>query len=45
MAHWTKFEKEVDQETKNLVKHYTGVLNEEDQNFQLALKFTSSNFR
>ncbi|XP_062413036.1 gamma-tubulin complex component 5 [Sardina pilchardus] len=45
MAHWTKFEKEMDQETKNLLKHFTGIQNEQDQNFQLALKFTWSNFR
>ncbi|XP_055797190.1 gamma-tubulin complex component 5 isoform X1 [Salvelinus fontinalis] len=44
-AHWTKFEKETEEEVKNLVKQITGIQDEEEQNFQLALKFTWSNFR
>uniref|UniRef100_A0A674EAB4 Gamma-tubulin complex component n=1 Tax=Salmo trutta TaxID=8032 RepID=A0A674EAB4_SALTR len=44
-AHWTKFEKETEEEVKNLVKQISGIQDEEDQNFQLALKFTWSNFR
>uniref|UniRef100_A0AAZ3R986 Gamma-tubulin complex component n=1 Tax=Oncorhynchus tshawytscha TaxID=74940 RepID=A0AAZ3R986_ONCTS len=44
-AHWTKFEKETEEEVKNLVKHISGIQDEEEQNFQLALKFTWSNFR
>uniref|UniRef100_A0AAR2L971 Gamma-tubulin complex component n=1 Tax=Pygocentrus nattereri TaxID=42514 RepID=A0AAR2L971_PYGNA len=45
MAHWTKFEKELDLEVRKLVTHMTGVQDEEDQNFQMALKFAWSNFR
>ncbi|XP_038841154.1 gamma-tubulin complex component 5-like, partial [Salvelinus namaycush] len=44
-AHWTKFEKETEEEVKNLVKQISGIQDEEEQNFQLALKFTWSNFR
>uniref|UniRef100_A0A671VVT7 Gamma-tubulin complex component n=1 Tax=Sparus aurata TaxID=8175 RepID=A0A671VVT7_SPAAU len=32
-------------ETKRLIKYFTGIEDEEDQNFQLALKFAWSNFR
>ncbi|XP_010792685.1 gamma-tubulin complex component 5 [Notothenia coriiceps] len=45
MAHWTTFEKETERETKRLVACISGVEDEEDQNFQLALKFAWSNFR
>ncbi|KAJ8399610.1 hypothetical protein AAFF_G00410210 [Aldrovandia affinis] len=45
MAHWTKFEKEMDKEAKRLVKYICGVEDEEDPNFQMALKFAWSNFR
>ncbi|KAL1023411.1 hypothetical protein UPYG_G00040520 [Umbra pygmaea] len=44
-AHWTKFEKETEKEVKNLIKQISGIQDEEDLNFQLALKFTWSNFR
>uniref|UniRef100_A0AAZ3SH96 Gamma-tubulin complex component n=1 Tax=Oncorhynchus tshawytscha TaxID=74940 RepID=A0AAZ3SH96_ONCTS len=36
---------ETEEEVKNLVKHISGIQDEEEQNFQLALKFTWSNFR
>ncbi|KAG9349514.1 hypothetical protein JZ751_027959 [Albula glossodonta] len=45
MAHCTKFEKEMDEEAKRLIKHICGLEDEEDQNFQMALKFAWSNFR
>ncbi|KAG8003493.1 Gamma-tubulin complex component 5 [Nibea albiflora] len=45
MAHWTTFEKETERETKRLIRCISGVEDEEDPNFQLALKFAWSNFR
>ncbi|XP_051986313.1 E3 ubiquitin-protein ligase HERC2-like [Xyrauchen texanus] len=45
MAHWSRFEKELDLETRRLISHLSGIQDEEDQNFQMALKFTWSNFK
>lgn len=45
MAHWTEFEKETEKETKKLIRCISGVEDEDDQNFQLAVKFAWSNFR
>ncbi|XP_028855968.1 gamma-tubulin complex component 5 isoform X2 [Denticeps clupeoides] len=45
MSHLTKFEKDLDREVKNLIKHTSGIDDEEDHNFQAALKFAWSNFR
>ncbi|TRY54615.1 hypothetical protein DNTS_001601 [Danionella cerebrum] len=45
MAHWSRFEKELELETKSLISHFTAIKDEEDQNFQSALKFTWSNFK
>ncbi len=45
MAHWSTFEKETERETKKLIRCIGGIEDEEDQNFQLALKFAWSNFR
>ncbi|XP_056316135.1 gamma-tubulin complex component 5 [Danio aesculapii] len=45
MAHWSRFEKELELETKRLISHFTAIQDEEDQNFQTALKFTWSNFK
>ncbi|CAL8271614.1 unnamed protein product [Arctogadus glacialis] len=45
MAHWTKFEKDTERETKTLVRWASGIEDENDQNFQLALKFAWSNFK
>lgn len=45
MAHWTAFEKETEKETKKLVRCLGEIEDEEDQNFQLALKFAWSNFK
>lgn len=45
MAHWSTFEKETEKETKKLIRCISGVEDEEEQNFQLALKFAWSNFR
>lgn len=45
MAHWTAFEKETEKETKKLVRYLSEIEDEEDQNFQLALKFAWSNFK
>ncbi|KAJ8256152.1 hypothetical protein COCON_G00200160 [Conger conger] len=45
MAHWTNFEKDMDKDAKQLIKHLCAIEDEEDQNFQTALKFAWSNFR
>eukprot|EP00064_Thunnus_orientalis_P012123 superscaffoldBa00001818_g12157 len=45
MAHWSTFEKETEREIKKLISCISGIEDEEDQNFQLALKFAWSNFR
>uniref|UniRef100_A0A671SKG2 Gamma-tubulin complex component n=1 Tax=Sinocyclocheilus anshuiensis TaxID=1608454 RepID=A0A671SKG2_9TELE len=45
MAHWSRFEKELELETRRLISHYTSIQDEEDQNFQMALKFAWSNFK
>ncbi|KAA8589717.1 hypothetical protein FQN60_013082 [Etheostoma spectabile] len=45
MAHWSTFEKETERETKALIRCISGVEDEDDQNFQLALKFAWTNFR
>uniref|UniRef100_A0A3Q0R5F4 Gamma-tubulin complex component n=1 Tax=Amphilophus citrinellus TaxID=61819 RepID=A0A3Q0R5F4_AMPCI len=45
MAHWSTFEKETERETKRLVGQLSGIRDEEDPNFQLALKFAWSNFK
>lgn len=45
MAHWSTFEKETERETKKLIRCISGVQDEEEQNFQLALKFAWSNFK
>ncbi|MEQ2208197.1 hypothetical protein XENOCAPTIV_022709, partial [Xenoophorus captivus] len=44
MSHWSTFERETERETKKLIRCISGVQDEEDQNFQLALKFAWSNF-
>ncbi|CAL9695967.1 unnamed protein product [Knipowitschia caucasica] len=45
MTHWTTFERETEKESKKLISHMTGIEDEDDQNFQLALKFAWSNFK
>lgn len=45
MAHWSTFEKETEKETKTLISCMTGINDEDDQNFQLALKFAWTNFK
>uniref|UniRef100_A0A8C6PLX6 Gamma-tubulin complex component n=1 Tax=Nothobranchius furzeri TaxID=105023 RepID=A0A8C6PLX6_NOTFU len=45
MAHWSTFEKETEKETKKLIRSISKIEDEEDQNFQSALKFTWSNFK
>lgn len=45
MAHWSTLEKETERETRKLITCITGLDDEEDQNYQRALKFTWSNFR
>ncbi|XP_039666830.1 gamma-tubulin complex component 5 isoform X2 [Perca fluviatilis] len=45
MTHWSTFEKETERETKALIRCISGVEEEDDQNFQLALKFAWTNFR
>uniref|UniRef100_A0A8C9ZQN0 Gamma-tubulin complex component n=1 Tax=Sander lucioperca TaxID=283035 RepID=A0A8C9ZQN0_SANLU len=45
MTHWSTFEKETERETKALIRCISGVEDEDDQNFQLALKFAWTNFR
>ncbi|XP_054646942.1 gamma-tubulin complex component 5 [Dunckerocampus dactyliophorus] len=46
MAHWSTFEKETERETKKLIRCVCSLAeDEEEPNFQLALKFAWSNFR
>ncbi|KPP78848.1 gamma-tubulin complex component 5-like [Scleropages formosus] len=45
MAHSSRFERETDCEVRRLIKHISGIQDEQDHNFQLALKFAWSNFR
>ncbi|KAM6920891.1 gamma-tubulin complex component 5 [Xenentodon cancila] len=45
MAHWSTFEKETEGETKKLIKCICGIDDEEEQNFQLGMKFAWSNFK
>ncbi|XP_072294664.1 gamma-tubulin complex component 5 [Eucyclogobius newberryi] len=45
MSHWSTFEKETERETKRLISHMTGIEDEDEQNFQLALKFAWSNLK
>ncbi|CAK6956205.1 gamma-tubulin complex component 5 [Scomber scombrus] len=45
MAYWSTFEKETEKEIKTLIRCVSGIEDEEDQNFQLALKFAWSNFK
>uniref|UniRef100_A0A673KAL2 Gamma-tubulin complex component n=1 Tax=Sinocyclocheilus rhinocerous TaxID=307959 RepID=A0A673KAL2_9TELE len=45
MAHWSRFEKELELETRRLISHFTSIQDEEDQNFQMTLKFAWSNFK
>nr|XP_061833543.1 gamma-tubulin complex component 5-like [Nerophis lumbriciformis] len=45
MALASTFEKETERETKNLIRCVCGQEDEEEPNFQIALKFASSNFR
>uniref|UniRef100_A0A8C5M2Q4 Gamma-tubulin complex component n=1 Tax=Leptobrachium leishanense TaxID=445787 RepID=A0A8C5M2Q4_9ANUR len=45
MAHWTRFEKEQEADTKRLISCLGGLHDEQDNNFQLALQFAWSNFR
>ncbi|MBN3299642.1 GCP5 protein, partial [Amia calva] len=45
MTHWTKFERDMDHDIKKLIKHISGIQDEEDHNFQTAMKFACSNFK
>ncbi|XP_034036508.1 gamma-tubulin complex component 5 isoform X2 [Thalassophryne amazonica] len=45
MSHWSTFEKETEKETRKLIRCISGIEDEDDQNFQLGLKFAWSNFR
>ncbi|KAM3843103.1 gamma-tubulin complex component 5 [Diretmus argenteus] len=45
MSHWTKFEKETEKETRNLIRCISGIEDDDDQNFITAMKFAWSNFR
>ncbi|KAM4796447.1 gamma-tubulin complex component 5 [Rhinophrynus dorsalis] len=45
MAHWTRFEKEQEGYVKKLVSCLSGLQDEQDHNFQLALQYAWSNFR
>uniref|UniRef100_A0A3P8VCE4 Gamma-tubulin complex component n=1 Tax=Cynoglossus semilaevis TaxID=244447 RepID=A0A3P8VCE4_CYNSE len=44
-ALWSDFDRETLRETKNLIRCICGEEDEEEDNFQLALRFTCSNFR
>uniref|UniRef100_A0A8C4SPI6 Gamma-tubulin complex component n=1 Tax=Erpetoichthys calabaricus TaxID=27687 RepID=A0A8C4SPI6_ERPCA len=45
MSHWNTFERDLEKDVKKLIKSVSGLQDENDVNFQLALKFTWSNFR
>ncbi|XP_068599388.1 gamma-tubulin complex component 5 [Brachionichthys hirsutus] len=45
MAHCSTFERDTEREAKKLVRCISGVEDEDDQNFQMALKFAWTNFR
>ncbi|XP_053311164.1 gamma-tubulin complex component 5 isoform X2 [Spea bombifrons] len=45
MAHWTRFEREQEADIKSLISCMSGLEDEQDNNFQLALQFAWSNFR
>ncbi|CAH2223398.1 gamma-tubulin complex component 5 isoform X2 [Pelobates cultripes] len=45
MAHWTRFEREQEADIKRLISCLSGLHDEQDNNFQLALQFAWSNFR
>ncbi|MEE6507620.1 hypothetical protein FKM82_027606 [Ascaphus truei] len=45
MAHWTRFEKEQEVDVNKLVSCLSGLQEEQDNNYQLALQFAWSNFR
>ncbi|KAM8977453.1 gamma-tubulin complex component 5 [Pelodytes ibericus] len=45
MAHWTRFEKEQEADIKRLISCMSGLQDEQDNNYQLALQFAWSNFR
>ncbi|XP_075056188.1 gamma-tubulin complex component 5 isoform X3 [Mixophyes fleayi] len=45
MAHWTRFEKEQETDVKTLVTCLSGLQDEGDNNYQLALQYAWSNFR
>ncbi|XP_041115831.1 gamma-tubulin complex component 5 [Polyodon spathula] len=45
MTHWTTLEKALEEDIKRLIQRVSGIHDEEDGNFQLAMKFAWSNFR
>ncbi|KAK6487226.1 gamma-tubulin complex component 5-like isoform X1 [Huso huso] len=45
MTHWTKLERDLEEDIKRLIQCVSGVQDEEDANFQMAMKFAWSNFR
>ncbi|XP_058886341.1 gamma-tubulin complex component 5-like isoform X1 [Acipenser ruthenus] len=45
MTHWTKLERDLEEDIKGLIQCVSAVQDEEDANFQMAMKFAWSNFR
>ncbi|KAM4045971.1 gamma-tubulin complex component 5 isoform 1-T1 [Anomaloglossus baeobatrachus] len=45
MAHWTRFEREQEKDVKKLICSLSGLHDERDKNYQLALQYAWSNFR
>ncbi|XP_072268883.1 gamma-tubulin complex component 5 [Pyxicephalus adspersus] len=45
MAHWTRFEKDQEEDVRSLVSCVSGLHDDNDKNFQLALQYACSNFR
>ncbi|XP_018418313.1 PREDICTED: gamma-tubulin complex component 5 [Nanorana parkeri] len=45
MAHWTRFEKDQERDVKKLVSCLSGLQDDNDKNFQVALQYAWSNFR
>ncbi|XP_075708686.1 gamma-tubulin complex component 5 isoform X2 [Rhinoderma darwinii] len=45
MAHWTRYEREQEKDVRKLISSLSGLDDESDNNYQLALQYAWSNFR
>ncbi|XP_075706434.1 gamma-tubulin complex component 5-like [Rhinoderma darwinii] len=45
MAHWTRYEREQEKDVRKLISSLSGLDDESDNNYQLALQYAGSNFR